>query len=315
MVESMAKALPISDVAAETPFGAFAARVIEVRAGEVEALLAEPSVNGGAEHVHDRRVAIRRLRTAIEVFEPTLPKRARTVRRELKGVFSALGPRRDADVALEALRELEPELAAADLPGFRGLLAVFEAQGAAAAGALDTEAALKAGAAAGALATRALERGGPPAGKALGRLAARRLDDVRGRLVALDDPTDADALHGLRIAAKRLRYVLEAAAPALGAVAEDGARVARELQTVLGDVHDCDVLLPRLREHRRELRAADVAAVRSGRRPANAARYRGLQTVDTHLRARRDGLRAQAAAGRAASAAELDRVSAVLRDA
>ncbi|MDX6641944.1 MAG: hypothetical protein QOF12_2955, partial [Solirubrobacteraceae bacterium] len=88
----MAKALPIPDVSARTPFGSFAARVIEVRTGEVEALLAEQPVNGDTGLVHDRRVAIRRLRTAIEIFEPTLPKRARTVRRELKDAFAALGP-------------------------------------------------------------------------------------------------------------------------------------------------------------------------------------------------------------------------------
>jgi hypothetical protein len=71
-------------------------------------------------------------------------------------------------------------------------------------------------------------------------------------------------------------------------------------------------MLPRLRAHRRALRAADVAAVRAGLPAPNADRYRGLQTVDTHVRARRDGLRAEAVAGRAATAAELDRVAAEL---
>lgn len=307
----MAKAQPISDVAADTPFGVFAARVIEVRAGEVQALLADPSGNGNAEHVHDRRVAIRRLRTAIAVFECTLPKRAKEVRRELKTAFSALGPRRDADVALAALRALEPDLAAADLPGFKGLVAAFEAQGAAGP-ALDTEAALSAGSDAALLADRARDRGGPAAEKALRHAASGRLAAVQARLDALEDPRDAAALHDLRIAAKGLRYVLEAASPALGPAALDGAKAARDLQTVLGDIHDCDVMLPRLRRHRRELRAADVAAVRGGRQPANAARYRGLQTVDTHVRARRDALREQAAASRAATAAELERVAAEL---
>lgn len=307
----MAKAQPISDVAADTPFGAFAARVIEVRAGEVQALLANPSVNGSVEHVHDRRVAIRRLCTAIEVFERTLPKRAKQVRRELKAAFSVLGPRRDADVALAALRALEPDLDAADLPGFEGLVAVFEADGDVGP-ALDIEAALRAGSEATLLAERARDRGGPAAEKAMLRAARRGLTAVQARLDALEDPHDAVALHDLRIAAKGLRYVLEAAAPALGPAALDGATAARDLQTVLGDIHDCDVMLPRLRRHRRELRAADVAAVRGGRRPANASRYRGLQTVDTHVRARRDALCEQAAASRAATAAELERVAAEL---
>ncbi len=106
IVAVVAKALPISDVAPETPLGVFAARVIEVRSGEVRALAATP--NGGPEGVHDRRVAIRRLRTALEVFAPALPKEAKAARRRLKTSFDALGPRRDADVAIEALRALAP---------------------------------------------------------------------------------------------------------------------------------------------------------------------------------------------------------------
>lgn len=308
----MAKAASIPDVSPETPLGGFAARVLEVRSSEVEALMADPSLNGDAELVHDRRVAIRRLRTAIEVFEPALPKRARTVRRDLKTVFSALGDRRDADVALEALAALEPQLATADRPGWRGLVAELE-EVRGGAGPMDTEAALTASTAAALLATHARERAGPPAASVLRRTALRRLGAVRKRLSALEDPRDAAALHDLRLAAKRLRYVLEAAEPALGEPATRGTTAARDLQTVLGDVHDCDVLLPRLRAHRRALRAADVAAVRAGERPANAARYRGVQTVDTHIRARRDRLRAQAAARHAELAAELGDLAQELR--
>lgn len=308
----MAKALPIPDVAADTPIGAFAARVIETRAAEVGAVLGEHAGNGTAEGVHDRRVAIRRLRTALEVFEPELPKKARGVRRDLKGLFSALGPRRDADVALELVCGLEPSLATADLPGWRGVVAALEAQREASAGALDVEAAQSARAGAAALAAGADGRGGIVAAKAMRKVAGRRLREVREGLAVLDDPTDADALHDLRITAKRLRYVLEAAEPALGDAAADGAKAAREVQTLLGDVHDCDVLLPWLRDHRRALRAEDVAAARLGRRPPHASRYRGVQTVDTHLRARRQALVEEAAGRREALAIELDRVAAEL---
>lgn len=300
----MAKALPIPDVAAETPFGTFAARVIEVRAGEVQTML---SGNGtlAATNVHDRRVAIRRLRTAIEVFGPALPKSAKTVRRELKGAFSALGPRRDADVAVETLRSLEPLLATADRPGLRSLIDAIAAEGAGA-GQPDLDAALRAREGAAVLAERARAKNGPSAAEALGRVAAKRLAEVRKGLVALDDLRDADALHDLRLAAKRLRYVLEAAAPALGPGAPVGAKAARELQTLLGDLHDVDVLLPRIAEHRRALRTADVATVEAGGSPANGTRYRGVQAADTHLRARRTKLREQLAARRAPLERRLD---------
>jgi len=75
---------------------------------------------------------------------------------------------------------------------------------------------------------------------------------VRTRLtVLLDlsgpalDPAAAGAQHDLRIAAKRLRYVLEATGPCFGPAAADARKAAKELQGVLGEIHDCDVMLPR----------------------------------------------------------------------
>lgn len=311
MVAGVAKALPVPDVDADTPIGAFAARVIETRAAEVEAQLARPSRNGATPRaVHDRRVALRRLRTALEVFEPALPKKARAVRKDLKGVFSALGPRREADVALELVRGLESQLLSADLPGWRGVVIALEAERDASSAALDVEAARQARADAEALAARADGRGGAVAAKAMRKIAARRIAAVREGLAALEDPSDADGLHDLRIRAKRLRYVLEAAEPALGRAAGDGARAASDLQTLLGDIHDVDVLLSWLRTHRKALRAADVEAVAGGGRPANGTRYRGIEAVDTHLRVRRSTLAAQAAARREKIAAELERAGA-----
>jgi CHAD domain-containing protein len=58
------------------------------------------------------------------------------------------------------------------------------------------------------------------------------------------DPGTAEAQHDLRIAAKRLRYVLEITAPCFGPEAEAARVAAKELQSVLGELHDCDVMLP-----------------------------------------------------------------------
>ena len=52
----------------------------------------------------------------------------------------------------------------------------------------------------------------------------------------------------MRIAAKRLRYVLEITERCFGPEAEAARRAARELQAVLGDIHDCDVMAPRVTE-------------------------------------------------------------------
>ena len=50
----------------------------------------------------------------------------------------------------------------------------------------------------------------------------------------------------MRIAAKRLRYVLEITESCFGEEAVAARRAVKELQSVLGDIHDCDVMLPRV---------------------------------------------------------------------
>ncbi len=132
------------------------------------------------------------------------------------------------------------------------------------------------------------------------RIVAVRLAELRSFGPLAVDPDEVKALHDMRIAAKRLRYVLETTRPAFGRPAADGARAARRLQDLLGEIHDCDVMLPRVRAHERRLRAEDAEALEfsAGRRardlePAaatrapNLDRYRGLEALGAYLTARR----------------------------
>jgi CHAD domain-containing protein len=85
--------------------------------------------------------------------------------------------------------------------------------------------------------------------------AARRIVGVRAEeLFALApaalDRDNAEALHDLRIAAKRLRYVLELIGFCLPAIAAEAETRARQLQTLIGEIHDHDVLLARIGEPR-----------------------------------------------------------------
>lgn len=120
------------------------------------------------------------------------------------------------------------------------------------------------------------------------------------------DIEEQEALHDMRIAAKRLRYLLEITEPCFGAPAQEGAKAARKLQDLLGEIHDCDVMAPRVRAHVERLRAHDVQAV-TDRVPADAAdldpdemnaarngpRYRGLESLAAYLEARRRVLHRQ----------------------
>lgn len=77
------------------------------------------------------------------------------------------------------------------------------------------------------------------------RIVRTRLDELRSLAPAALEPSASTAQHNLRIAAKRLRYVLEIAGPCLGPEARAARDGAKQLQGVLGEIHDCDVMLPR----------------------------------------------------------------------
>ena len=108
------------------------------------------------------------------------------------------------------------------------------------------------------------------------------------------------AQHDMRIAAKRLRYVLEVTGFCFGRPADTARRRARDLQDILGEMHDCDVMLPRVLQHAEELQSQDAAAVRSkaGNTPdldprlaaqaPHRTAYRGLDVLAVYLRARRE---------------------------
>ena len=137
------------------------------------------------------------------------------------------------------------------------------------------------------------------------RIVAVRLDELCSFAPRVLDPREVTALHDMRIAAKRLRYVLEVTGSCFGPYAADARRKARDLQDLLGEIHDCDVLGPRVLETMAEQRNAAVAdVVRRARgaedvEPALAAdvrqadAWRGLEALLVHLHARREHLYAR----------------------
>jgi CHAD domain-containing protein len=151
----MAKAAPV-DLQAELPYREAAARTVAVRAQELfdqaEGVLDTTDI----ERVHDMRVASRRLRAAMEIFEPCFDGELfGPALREVKRLADALGARRDPDVQLEHLATVQSALGVQEQPGLDVLAEELRAEQA------DGNTRLSAA------------------------LAAAEQDDLRGRLLAL----------------------------------------------------------------------------------------------------------------------------------
>jgi CHAD domain-containing protein len=116
----VAKAAEI-DVDPFEPYALAAARVVRVRAQELFDHSENVLDTSDIERVHDMRVASRRLRAVLEIFEPCFPKGDfKTVLRDVKALADALGERRDPDVHIEALEALD--LPAVNRPGIEALI-------------------------------------------------------------------------------------------------------------------------------------------------------------------------------------------------
>jgi CHAD domain-containing protein len=126
------------------------------------------------------------------------------------------------------------------------------------------------------------------------RIVRVRLDEMTSFMPKAADPDEVVALHDMRIAAKRLRYVLEVTGSCFGPYAETAVKHVKDLQDLLGEIHDCDVQLPEVAAFLEELVQEDVEA--AGASPAGLARapnrrtYAGLVALRVHLQARRRAL-------------------------
>jgi CHAD domain-containing protein len=129
-----------------------------------------------------------------------------------------------------------------------------------------------------------------PLGDNAERIVRTRLDELFGFMPEAAEPTASRAQHDMRIAAKRLRYVLEVTGSCFGAYAETAVKHVKDLQDLLGELHDCDVHLPEVAAFLEELVDADAASVAGGHAAANRNSYAGLVALQVELKARRQRL-------------------------
>jgi len=207
------------------------------------------------EYIHRMRVASRRLRAALAIFAPCLPKkRATGWTREIRRITRALGAARDTDVQLDFLVDfLSNEAASREKAGLRRILLRLQQQRTR----LQRDV-LKA--------LEELERGkaipemqaelqriitlgqqhavdaAAPAVQHWAAIAvAARLDEFLAYESAVTHPERLEELHAMRIAAKRLRYTMQLFSPLFPEVVKSALSAARKIQDTLGDFHDCDV--------------------------------------------------------------------------
>lgn len=203
----------------------------------------------GEAALHDFRVAIRRLRSWIGAFKPWLGGAvSRRQRRRLSRIADATSANRDATVQLEWLREERPALSARQRVGHGWLRERCEIQrressNSTLESASDFEAMVsKLERRLNVYRSAVLTQERPPRfGAILAERVLKASDLLQRRLAAIHDSVDVVASHRARIAAKRLRYVIE---PVSELIADDRAIIEtlKTLQDSLGDLHDVHVL-------------------------------------------------------------------------
>ncbi len=248
----------------EMAFAVLRRQFAAMRAHEAGTRLGEDS-----EELHDMRIATRRMRAALRLFEDTLPERARWLHEELRWIGGSLGEVRDFDVQIEQLERWAAGAGEEGAEAFAEIIAaVKERREEARKRMLET---LNSGRYArfeGSFAEM-LRRGpdherdfGQVSGNGSGPdladesvltsapgLLSRRYRKWSKAVNRLNESSDPTGCHDLRKKGKRLRYALEFFTDVYGEKAT-GALIKplKSIQDSLGDHQDAIVASDRLRE-------------------------------------------------------------------
>ncbi len=219
-----------------------------------EARAAAPRLASGddPEALHDFRVALRRLRSALRAYRPWLRGALKkSLTRELRALAAATGGGRDAEVLLAWVEGQSASVNARERTGVAWLVGALErrrdegyaaVRGDVAPRFEHLEARLRAGLEVYAVPMRLGERRSVRTlAVALAGLVRAHAEDLGARLALVGAATDEEPAHEARISAKRLRYLLDPLRDRLPGTREL-LRELKELQDVLGELHDLQVL-------------------------------------------------------------------------
>jgi CHAD domain-containing protein len=225
------------------------ARIVRSQLAVLKANEAGLRANRDAEYLHDTRVAMRRLRSLIgQLHGVVVDEEREHLAVELRWIASCTGRPRDLDTLLGELRLTELELRAKLTP----VLTALEAERARAQETLlealdskrraDLLARLRAAFGTGRDERLAGKQAARPFAQVLGKRLRRRWRQVGARASGLDATRSAGEFHELRIACKKLRYLLECSRGLVSKSQAGGcfARL-RGLQDVLGTIQDAEV--------------------------------------------------------------------------
>lgn len=249
-----------------------AARFVRKQVGALSKQLDGTREAEDIECVHQARVASRRLRAAMRMFRSCFPAgKLKKWRGAIRRVTSGLGAARDKDVQIEFVEGFLEQLSEpAARPGVRRLLLRLRQQREALqptvaksvarlkrSGVLkDVKATTKAMLAK--LADREVTIQSPLVFLRSERLILRRLEKLLTYRDCLADPLNKPRHHEMRIVTKRLRYTMEICRPVYDGEIDDAVAAARQLQQLLGDIHDCDLWIETLPEFVRQERERAV---------------------------------------------------------
>ncbi len=218
------------------------------------------------EFVHRMRVASRRLRSALRIFQECFKgRKGKRWREAAKEVTSSLGQARDLDVQIEFLTKMGRKWEGEEAVGLALIVNVLRCRRAA----LQPDIAALMDALQGKGPLLELCRELEGCAEWSGQASALRPSAYAHAAVAVDElMSHADSVpvyedwrghHALRIAGKHLRYALEAFREVYEGRLEEEIYRLKGLQDVVGELHDCDVWLQRIPEMRSEVPEASAA--------------------------------------------------------